>query len=141
MKFCYGFGVGGIMVVRYNYCWDEWVVYMMMFWEGGCVCNVKCICRLMNWKEIVILVEEVIWCGVVFEEWMVKEKLEGENYDLCVVCRGDEVDYVVVCCSDGVIINFYLNNKVRLFEEFLLVFFVCEEFFCWSIIVMKVLGL
>jgi hypothetical protein len=79
------------------------------------------------------LAEEVIRCGAVLEEWMAKEKLEGENYDLRVVCRGDEVDYVVVRCSDGAITNLHLNNKARLFEELSLAPSVREELFCRSI--------
>lgn len=56
--------------------------------KEGALCNAKRICRLTNRKEIATLAEEVIRCGAVLEEWMAKEKLEGENYDLRVVCRG-----------------------------------------------------
>lgn len=137
----YGSGAGGIMAVRYNHRRDEWVAYTTMSWEGGRVCNAKRICRLTNRKEIATLAEEVIRCGAVLEEWMAKEKLEGENYDLRVVCRGDEVDYVVVRCSDGAITNLHLNNKARLFEELSLAPSVREELFCRSITAMKALGL
>ena len=132
---------GGIMAVRYNHRRDEWVAYTTMSWEGGRVCNAKRICRLTNRKEIATLAEEVIRCGAVLEEWMAKEKLEGENYDLRVVCRGDEVDYVVVRCSDGAITNLHLNNKARLFEELSSAPSVREELFCRSITAMKALGL
>ena len=71
----------------------------------------------------------------------VKEKLEGENYDLRVVCREDEVDYVVVRCSKGAITNLHLNNKARLFGELSLAPSVREELFCRSIAATRVLGL
>ena len=47
--------------------------------------------------------------------------------------QGDEVDYVVVRCSDGAITNLHLNNKARLFEELSLAPSVREELFCRSI--------
>ena len=83
----YGSGAGGVMAVRYNHRRDEWVAYTTMRWAGDHACNEKRICRLTNRKEIAVLAEEVMRCGAVLEEWMVKEKLEGENYDLRVVCR------------------------------------------------------
>lgn len=60
----------------------------------------------------------------------------------CVLSAGgDEVDYVVVRCSDGAITNLHLNNKARLFEELSLAPSVREELFCRSITAMKALGL
>ena len=114
----YGSGAGGVMAVRYNHRRDEWVAYTTMRWAGDHACNEKRICRLTNRKEIAVLAEEVMRCGAVLEEWMVKEKLEGENYDLRVVCREDEVDYVVVRCSKGAITNLHLNNKAGCSESF-----------------------
>ena len=129
------------MAVRYNHRRDEWVAYTIMRWAGDHACNEKRICRLTNRKEIAVLAEEVMRCGAVLEEWMVKEKLEGENYDLRVVCREDEVDYVVVRCSKGAITNLHLNNKARLFGELSLAPSVREELFCRSIAATRALGL
>lgn len=136
-----GSGAGGVMAVRYNHRRDEWVAYTTMRWAGDHACNEKRICRLTNRKEIAVLAEEVMRCGAVLEEWMVKEKLEGENYDLRVVCREDEVDYVVVRCSKGAITNLHLNNKARLFGELSLAPSVREELFCRSIAATRALGL
>lgn len=137
----YGSGAGGVMAVRYNHRRDEWVAYTTMRWAGDHACNEKRICRLTNRKEIAVLAEEVMRCGAVLEEWMVKEKLEGENYDLRVVCREDEVDYVVVRCSKGAITNLHLNNKARLFGELSLALSVREELFGRSIAATRALGL
>ncbi len=137
----YGSGAGGVMAVRYNHRRDEWVAYTTMRWAGDHACNEKRICRWTNRKEIAVLAEEVMRCGAVLEEWMVKEKLEGENYDLRVVCREDEVDYVVVRCSKGAITNLHLNNKARLFGELSLAPSVREELFCRSIAATRALGL
>lgn len=51
------------------------------------------------------------------EEWIPKEQLQGENYDLRVVSGEEEIDYVVVRCSKGGITNLHLNNNARLWSE------------------------
>ena len=63
------------------------------------------------------LAEAVMQTEAILEEWIPKEQLQGENYDLRVVCRESEIDYIVVRCSKGSITNLHLNNKAHWWTE------------------------
>ncbi len=130
----YGSGAGGIMAVRYQPGRKKWVVYTTLQQVDGVIHNTKRIHRLSTEKEIVPLAEAVIQTEAILEEWIPKEQLQGENYDLRVVCREAEIDYIVVRCSKGSITNLHLNNNARLWSELSLseevrqqVFYQCRE--------------
>lgn len=113
----YGSGAGGIMAIRYQPRRQKWVVYTTLQQVDGSIHNTKRIHRLSEEKEIVPLAEAVIQTGAILEEWIPKAQVEGENYDLRVVCRDGEIDYIVVRCSKGSITNLHLNNKARLWSD------------------------
>ena len=80
------------------------------------------------------LAEAVMQTEAILEEWIPKEQLQGENYDLRVVCRESEIDYIVVRCSKGSITNLHLNNKAHWWNELSLpevvrqqIYFQCQE--------------
>lgn len=130
----YGSGAGGIMAIRYQPNRNKWVVYTTLRQVDGVIYNTKRINRLSVEKEIVPLAEAVIQTEAILEEWIPKEQLQGENYDLRVVCRESEIDYIVVRCSKGSITNLHLNNKAHLWNELSLseevrqqIYFQCQE--------------
>lgn len=130
----YGSGAGGIMAIRYQPNRNKWVVYTMLRQVDGVIHNTKRINRLSVEKEIIPLAEAVIQTEAILEEWIPKAQLQGENYDLRVVCRESEIDYIVVRCSKGSITNLHLNNKAHWWNELSLseevrqqIYFQCQE--------------
>ena len=130
----YGSGAGGIMVIRYQPNRNKWVVYTTLRQVDGVIHNTKRINRLSVEKEIIPLAEAVIQTETILEEWIPKAQLQGENYDLRVVCRESEIDYIVVRCSKGSITNLHLNNKAHWWNELSLseevrqqIYFQCQE--------------
>ena len=130
----YGSGAGGIMAIRYQPNRNKWVVYTTLRQVDGVIHNTKRINRLSVEKEIIPLAEAVIQTGAILEEWIPKAQLQGENYDLRVVCRESEIDYIVVRCSKGSITNLHLNNKAHWWNELSLseevrrqIYFQCQE--------------
>lgn len=113
----YGSGAGGIMAIRYQPRQKKWVVYTTLQKVDGIIHNTKRIHRLTKEQDILPLAEAVMHTGAILEEWIPKEQLQGENYDLRVVCGEEEIDYVVVRCSKGSITNLHLNNNARLWSE------------------------
>ena len=107
----YGSGAGGVMAIRYQPNRNKWVVYTTLQQVDGVIHNTKRINRLSTEKEMIPLAEAVMQTEAILEEWIPKEQLQGENYDLRVVCRESEIDYIVVRCSKGSITNLHLNNK------------------------------
>ena len=130
----YGSGAGGIMAVRYQPNRNKWVVYTTLQQVDGVIHNTKRINRLSTEKEMIPLAEAVMQTEAILEEWIPKEQLQGENYDLRVVCRESEIDYIVVRCSKGSITNLHLNNKAHWWNELSLpevvrqqIYFQCQE--------------
>ena len=130
----YGSGAGGIMAIRYQPNRNKWVVYTTLRQVDGVIHNTKRINRLSVEKEIIPLAEAVIQTEAILEEWIPKVQLQGENYDLRVVCRESEIDYIVVRCSKGSITNLHLNNKAHWWNELSLseevrqqIYFQCQE--------------
>ena len=130
----YGSGAGGIMAIRYQPNRNKWVVYTTLRHVDGVIHNTKRINRLSVEKEIIPLAEAVIQTEAILEEWIPKAQLQGENYDLRVVCRESEIDYIVVRCSKGSITNLHLNNKAHWWNELSLseevrqqIYFQCQE--------------
>lgn len=130
----YGSGAGGIMAIRYQPNRNKWVVYTTLRQVDGVIHNTKRINRLSVEKEIIPLAEAVIQTEAILEEWIPKAQLQGENYDLRVVCRESEIDYIVVRCSKGSITNLHLNNKAHWWNELSLseevrqqIYFQCQE--------------
>ena len=113
----YGSGAGGIMAIRYQPRQKKWVVYTTLQKVDGIIHNTKRIHRLTKEQDILPLAEAVMHTGAILEEWIPKEQLQGENYDLRVVCGEEEIDYVVVRCSKESITNLHLNNNARLWSE------------------------
>ena len=109
----YGSGAGGVMAIRYQPKRNKWVVYTTLQQVDGVIHNTKRIHRLSTEKEMIPLAEAVMQTEAILEEWIPKEQLQGENYDLRVVCRESEIDYIVVRCSKGSITNLHLNNKAH----------------------------
>ena len=130
----YGSGAGGVMAIRYQPNRNKWVVYTTLQQVDGVIHNTKRIHRLSTEKEMIPLAEAVMQTEAILEEWIPKEQLEGENYDLRVVCRESEIDYIVVRCSKGSITNLHLNNKAHWWNELSLpevvrqqIYFQCQE--------------
>ena len=130
----YGSGAGGIMAVRYQPNRNKWVVNTTLQQVDGVIHNTKRIHRLSTEKEMIPLAEAVMQTEAILEEWIPKEQLQGENYDLRVVCRESEIDYIVVRCSKGSITNLHLNNKAHWWNELSLpevvrqqIYFQCQE--------------
>lgn len=130
----YGSGAGGIMAIRYQPNRNKWVVYTTLRQVDGVIHNTKRINRLSVEKEIIPLAEAVIQTEAILEEWIPKVQLQGENYDLRVVCRESEIDYIIVRCSKGSITNLHLNNKAHWWNELSLseevrqqIYFQCQE--------------
>lgn len=130
----YGSGAGGVMAVRYQPNRNKWVVYTTLQQVDGVIHNTKRINRLSTEKEMIPLAEAVMQTEAILEEWIPKEQLQGENYDLRVVCRESEIDYIVVRCSKGSITNLHLNNKAHWWNELSLpevvrqqIYFQCQE--------------
>ena len=130
----YGSGAGGIMAVRYQPNRNKWVVYTTLQQVDGVIHNTKRIHRLSTEKEMIPLAEAVMQTEAILEEWIPKEQLQGENYDLRVVCRKSEIDYIVVRCSKGSITNLHLNNKAHWWNELALpdivrqqIYYQCQE--------------
>ena len=130
----YGSGAGGIMAIRYQPNRNKWIVYTTLRQVDGVIHNTKRINRLSVEKEIIPLAEAVIQTEAILEEWIPKAQLQGENYDLRVVCRESEIDYIVVRCSKGSITNLHLNNKAHWWNELSLseevrqqIYFQCQE--------------
>ena len=130
----YGSGAGGIMAIRYQPNRNKWVVYTTLRQVDGVIHNTKRINRLSVEKEIIPLAEAVIQTEAILEEWIPKAQLQGENYDLRVVCRESEIDYIIVRCSKGSITNLHLNNKAHWWNELSLseevrqqIYFQCQE--------------
>lgn len=113
----YGSGAGGIMAMRYHSGRKKWVVFTTLQRVDGSIHNTKRIHRLCDEAEIKLLAEAVMSTDAILEEWIPKEQLHGENYDLRVVCRDSEIDYIVVRCSKGSITNLHLNNRARRWDE------------------------
>ena len=130
----YGSGAGGIMAIRYQPRQKKWVVYTTLQKVDRVIHNTKRIHRLTKEQDILPLAEAVMHTGAILEEWIPKEQLQGENYDLRVVCRESEIDYIVVRCSKGSITNLHLNNKAHWWNELSLpevvrqqIYFQCQE--------------
>ena len=130
----YGSGAGGIMAIRYQPNRNKWIVYTTLRQVDGVIHNTKRINRLSVEKDIIPLAEAVIQTETILEEWIPKAQLQGENYDLRVVCRESEIDYIVVRCSKGSITNLHLNNKAHWWNELSLseevrqqIYFQCQE--------------
>lgn len=130
----YGSGAGGIMAIRYQPNRNKWVVYTTLRQVDGVIHNTKRINRLSVEKEIIPLAEAVIQTEAILEEWIPKAQLQGENYDLRVVYRESEIDYIVVRCSKGSITNLHLNNMAHWWNELSLseevrqqIYFQCQE--------------
>lgn len=130
----YGSGAGGVMAVRYQPNRNKWVVYTTLQQVDGVIHNTKRINRLSTEKEMIPLAEAVMQTEAILEEWIPKEQLQGENYDLRVVCWESEIDYIVVRCSKGSITNLHLNNKAHWWNELSLpevvrqqIYFQCQE--------------
>ena len=130
----YGSGAGGVMAIRYQPNRNKWVVYTTLQQVDGVIHNTKRINRLSTEKEMIPLAEAVMQTEVILEEWIPKEQLQGENYDLRVVCRESEIDYIVVRCSKGSITNLHLNNKAHWWNELSLpevvrqqIYYQCQE--------------
>ena len=130
----YGSGAGGVMAIRYQPNRNKWVVYTTLQQVDGVIHNTKRINRLSSEKEMIPLAEAVMQTEAILEEWIPKEQLQGENYDLRVVCRESEIDYIVVRCSKGSITNLHLNNKAHWWNELSLpevvrqqIYFQCQE--------------
>ena len=130
----YGSGAGGVMAIRYQPNRNKWVVYTTLQQVDGVIHNTKRINRLSTEKEMIPLAEAVMQTEAILEEWIPKEQLQGENYDLRVVCRESEIDYIVVRCSKGSITNLHLNNKAHWWNELSLseevrqqIYFQCQE--------------
>lgn len=130
----YGSGAGGVMAIRYQPNRNKWVVYTTLQQVDGVIHNTKRIHRLTTEKEMIPLAEAVMQTEAILEEWIPKEQLQGENYDLRVVCRESEIDYIVVRCSKGSITNLHLNNKAHWWNELSLpevvrqqIYFQCQE--------------
>ena len=117
LKQRYGSGAGGIMAIRYQPRQKKWVVYTTLQKVDRVIHNTKRIHRLTKEQDILPLAEAVMHTGAILEEWIPKEQLQGENYDLRVVSGEEEIDYVVVRCSKGGITNLHLNNNARLWSE------------------------
>ena len=91
----YGSGAGGIMAIRYQPRQKKWVVYTTLQKVDRVIHNTKRIHRLTKEQDILPLAEAVMHTGAILEEWIPKEQLQGENYDLRVVSGEEEIDYVV----------------------------------------------
>ena len=122
------------MAIRYQPNRNKWVVYTTLQQVDGVIHNTKRIHRLSTEKEMIPLAEAVMQTEAILEEWIPKEQLQGENYDLRVVCRESEIDYIVVRCSKGSITNLHLNNKAHWWNELSLpevvrqqIYFQCQE--------------
>ena len=122
------------MAIRYQPNRNKWIVYTTLRQVDGVIHNTKRINRLSVEKEIIPLAEGVIQTETILEEWIPKAQLQGENYDLRVVCRESEIDYIVVRCSKGSITNLHLNNKAHWWNELSLseevrqqIYFQCQE--------------
>lgn len=113
----YGSGAGGVMAIRFNPRTGQWVAYTTLCVSGSSIYNTKKINRFSGYKEVMQLAETVMHMDAIAEEWIIKDQLAGENYDLRVVCQAGQVDSMVVRCSRGTITNLHLNNKARLPEE------------------------
>ncbi|MDR1161982.1 MAG: STM4014 family protein [Tannerellaceae bacterium] len=113
----FGSGAGGILALRYNKRSGALAVYTTLARHHTFVYNTKRINRLTNPQEIAILINTIADTGLLIEEWIQKDSVEGENYDLRVVCQFGNVEHIVVRCSKGVITNLHLNNKARLYAE------------------------
>lgn len=137
----YGSGAGGILAVRYRPGRKQWVAYTTLVRNESRIYNSKRIRRLTDAREIAVLVETVLKGGALAEEWVAKDSIRGENYDLRVVCRGDQVDYIVVRYSNGAITNLHLNNKAGRFDDLELPVALKEEICSMSIAATQTLGL
>lgn len=89
------------MAIRYQPRQKKWVVYTTLQKVDRVIHNTKRIHRLTKEQDILPLAEAVMHTGAILEEWIPKEQLQGENYDLRVVSGEEEIDYVVVRCSKG----------------------------------------
>lgn len=137
----YGSGAGGIMAMRYHSGRKKWVVFTTLQRVDGNIYNTKRIHRLCDETEIKLLAEAVMSTDAILEKWIPKEQLQGENYDLRVVCRDSEIDYIVVRCSKGSITNLHLNNKARRWSELSLPEAVESEIFSQCKATVHTLGL
>lgn len=75
------------MAVRYQPNRNKWVVYTTLQQVDGVIHNTKRINCLSTGKEDDPHMEAVMQTEAILEEWIPKEQLQGENYDLRVVCR------------------------------------------------------
>lgn len=105
------------MAIRRREKSPEWVSYTTLQAVDGHIHNTKRIHRLTQEASIALLAEAVIRTEAIMEEWIPKADWDGENYDLRVVSRGTEVDYIVVRCSRGTITNLHLNNRARSWDD------------------------
>jgi glutathione synthase/RimK-type ligase-like ATP-grasp enzyme len=112
----FGSGAGGMMALRYNKRSGAFVVYTTLARNNTFVYNTKRINRLANSHEIALLVNAITETGVLAEEWIRKDSVDGKNYDLRVVCQFGHIEHIVVRCSKGVITNLHLNNEARLYD-------------------------
>jgi len=111
----FGSGAGGVMAIRRHPVKDQWTVYAPLSDSAGILSNIKHIRKITRVEEIRRLVDTICQCGAMAEQWIPKERLEGEHYDLRVVCRSGKVEHIVVRCSNGPITNLHLNNNAKSF--------------------------
>ncbi|MDR1203007.1 MAG: STM4014 family protein [Tannerellaceae bacterium] len=123
----FGSGAGGIMALRYNRKRGEFAVYTTLARNNTFVYNTKRINRIINPQEIAILINTIAKTGILVEEWILKDGIEKETYDLRVVCQFGQIAYTVVRCSKGAITNLHLNNKARLYDSLYLPSSLKEE--------------
>lgn len=107
----FGAGAGGIMALRYNEPKGQLVAYTTLARNHSLIYNTKRINRLTNPKEIALLANTVLKTDALVEKWLPKDTINGENYDLRVVCLANRVEHIAVRCSKGAITNLHLNNK------------------------------
>jgi hypothetical protein len=137
----FGSGAGGIMALRHNKRSGAFVAYTTLVENNTFVYNTRRINRLTNPREIAILVNTIAKTDVLLEEWIRKDSIDGENYDLRVVCQFGNVEYIVVRCSKGIITNLHLNNEARLYGDLRLSQSIKEEINELSLRATKLSGL
>ncbi len=137
----FGSGAGGIMALRYNRKKGELVAYTTLAGNASNIYNTKRINRLTKPVEIAPLANAVFQADALIEEWLLKDSLDNENYDLRIVCQFGKVEHIVVRCSKGAITNLHLNNKARLYNDLDLPHSIKEEIVSQSMLATELSGL
>ena len=113
----FGSGAGGIIALRKKPGDNKLVAYTSIIEKSGKMFNTNRLNRLSNKNEIEILVNFILQSGVLFEEWISKEKFQEQPFDLRVVCQFGKVKYIVVRCGKVAITNLHLNNNAISFDK------------------------